>query len=117
MLNKEINVIVNTLKDFKIESLVFVNEYKFDVTQEQQMMSRAMAEIENCDLLVAETSEKGIGIGIEVGYAKAHGKKIIYLRQKKSDHSTTVSGISDFKIIYTGLVDLRQQLSNTLNKL
>ncbi len=70
-LDKELSTITDVLNKFKIEPLVFVDLYKFDVTQEQQMMQQAMADIENSDLLIAEVSDKGIGIGIEVGYAKA----------------------------------------------
>jgi len=81
------------------------------------MMKQAMKEIDSCDLLIAETSEKGIGIGVEVGYAKARDKPIIYVRKKEAEHSTTVSGISDFQIIYSNIDDLKLQLSDIIGKL
>ena len=81
------------------------------------MMQQAMADLDNCDLLLAETSDKGIGIGIEVGYAKAKGKTIIYLRQKDTAHSTTVSGISDFQIVYNDATDLKKQLAETVEQI
>jgi 2'-deoxynucleoside 5'-phosphate N-hydrolase len=117
LLDKEIIAITGTLTELKISSLVFVNKYKFDLSQERQMMEQAMAEIDNCDMLIAETSYKNIGIGIEAGYAKAKGKIIIYLRQKDTEHSTTVSGISDYKIIYTDATDLKKQLADTIDKI
>jgi nucleoside 2-deoxyribosyltransferase len=117
LVDKEISAIIDTLHKFNISSFVFVDNYEFDLTQEQQMMERVMADINDCDIMVAETSDKGIGIGIEVGYAKAKGKIIIYLRQKDKEHSTTVSGISDFKIIYNNITDLKQQLSDTALKI
>jgi 2'-deoxynucleoside 5'-phosphate N-hydrolase len=40
------------------------------------MMRQAFAAIDKNDLLIAETTDKAIGIGIEVGYAKAKGKPI-----------------------------------------
>ena len=49
-----------------IEPFIFVDNYNFDLTQERQMMEQVMIDIENCDFLIAETSDKGIGIGIEV---------------------------------------------------
>jgi 2'-deoxynucleoside 5'-phosphate N-hydrolase len=116
-IDKEINAIVDALKELNISSFVFVDNYKFDLAQEKQMMKQAMADIDACDILIAETSDKGIGIGIEAGYAKAKGKKVIYLRQKDTEHSTTVSGISDYKIIYTNIPDLQQQLSDTVNEI
>ena len=41
-------------------------------------MKQATADIDKCDILIAETSDRGIGIGIEVGYAKAKKKPIFY---------------------------------------
>ncbi len=116
-LDKVINAIVDTLQNFNILSFVFVDNYTFDFAQEKQMMNQAMVDIDHCDILLAETSHKGIGIGIEVGFAKAKGKPIIYLRQKEAEHSTTVSGISDHQIIYTNINDLKQQLAYTLEKI
>ncbi len=115
--DKEINAIVEVLNEWKISAFVFVDHYQFDKSQERQMMQQAMADIDNCDLLLAETSDKGIGIGIEVGYAKAKGKTIIYLRQKDTAHSTTVSGISDFQIVYTDTTDLKKQLAATVEQI
>ena len=74
------------------------------------MMQNAIEDIEKSAILIAETSEKGIGIGIEVGYAKAQKIPVIYVRNSKSEHSTTVSGIADFSIIYSDEKDLEEKL-------
>ena len=74
-----------------------------------------MAEIDRCDLLIAETSEKGIGIGIEVGYARAKGKPVIYCRHQEAEHSTTVSGMSDFQLVYQDTEDLKTKLNTILH--
>jgi len=116
-MDKEIAAMMDTLNEFKIASFVFVDTYKFDLTQEHQMMQQAMAHLDQCDILLAETSEKGIGIGIEVGYAKAKGKPVIYLRQKDAEHSSTVSGISDFQVIYLDTNDLKKKLGAILGDL
>jgi nucleoside 2-deoxyribosyltransferase len=117
LVDKEIALIIETLNTFDISSFVFVDNYKFDISQEKQMMSQAMNDIENCDILIAETSEKGIGIGIEVGFAKAKGKIVIYLRHQNAEHSTTVSGISDFQIVYSNNKDLKNKLIDIVNQL
>ena len=117
LVDKEINAIVDTLNEYEISSFIFVDMYKFNLTQERQMMEQAMTDIDNCDILIAETSDKGIGIGIEVGYAKAKGKTVIYLHQKDTEHSTTVSGISDFQIVYIDTTDLKTQLTDTIEKI
>jgi len=116
-LDKELNAIIETLTDFKIAPFIFVDNYKFDSTQEREMMQQAMADIDKCDILIAEVSDKGIGIGIEAGYAKAKNKKVIYVRQEYTEHSTTFSGISDFQIIYNDHNDLQKKLACAINKI
>jgi 2'-deoxynucleoside 5'-phosphate N-hydrolase len=117
LVNKEITLIIETLNTFDISAFVFVDNYKFNISQEKQMMLQAMQDIENCEILIAETSEKGIGIGIEVGYAKAKGKIVIYVRHQNAEHSTTVSGISDFQIIYSNHQDMQIKLIDIIRQL
>lgn len=112
--DKELRIICDTLTQFNIVPFLFVDNYCFDPTLERQMMQQAMCDIGNCDLLIAETSSKGIGIGIEAGYAKAKGKPVIYIRHRDAEHSTTVSGISDFQIIYHDNEHLKHQLTEIL---
>lgn len=57
-------------------------------------MQRSFAAIERCDFVVVDLSEKGVGLGIEAGYAYAKGKPIATLAQEGCDISTTLSGIS-----------------------
>lgn len=111
-LEKEVQAIKNALGKFEISAFIFVDKYQFSANDEEKMMKQAMKDIEDCDLLIAETSEKGIGIGIEVGYAKAKKKPVIYVRNSKAEHSTTVSGIADFRIIYDNEIDLEESMKN-----
>jgi nucleoside 2-deoxyribosyltransferase len=109
-LNTAITAIMSVLEEHQVESFVFVDHYKFEESQEEEMMRSALAELEQCDLLIAETSHKAIGIGIEAGYAKAKNKPVVYLRHKEAEHSTTLSGASDHRVIYKNTDDLQQQL-------
>lgn len=115
--DSEIEEIIQTLRESSISSLVFVDRYRFELEQEREMMKTAMSEIDSCDLLIAEVSDKGIGIGVEVGYAKAKGKPVVYLRHQNAEHSTTVSGVSDFQVIYSDITDLKQKLTQVITKL
>lgn len=112
--NEVIEVIVDVLMQSNINPFVFVDRYVFSASQERQMMGQAFADIDKSDLLIAEVSEKGIGIGVEVGYAIAKRKPVIYLRRATAEHSTTVSGASDFQIIYEDADDLNSQLMKAL---
>jgi 2'-deoxynucleoside 5'-phosphate N-hydrolase len=106
-----------TLHSFNIVPFIFVDNYHFSAIQEKEMMQQAMNDIEKCDLLIAEASDKAIGIGIEAGYAKAKGRPVIYIRQKEAEHSTTLSGISDYSILYTDTIDLVKQFTIILQKI
>jgi 2'-deoxynucleoside 5'-phosphate N-hydrolase len=112
-----VNVISETLRKHNIIPFVFVDNYQFNVIQEREMMVQAMADIDGCDILIAETSDKAIGIGVETGYAKAKGKTVVYVRHKDAEHSTTISGMSDYKIIYGDLDELTLALSHAIAKL
>ena len=114
LLNEELLVIAEVLQQFGITPFVFVDNYQFNKTQEQEMMQQAFADIDKADMLIAETSDKAIGIGVEVGYAKAKGKPIIYIRHTSAAHSTTVAGASDHQIIFENTNDLRLQMKNLL---
>lgn len=116
-LQSELDSIKEILNQHSISSFVFVDNYNFNASQEKEMMQAAFAEIDKCDLLIAEVSDKAIGIGIEVGYAKAKNKPVIYLRYAAAEHSTTVSGASDHAVIYTDTGDLKKQLNEILKLL
>jgi 2'-deoxynucleoside 5'-phosphate N-hydrolase len=116
-LQAELEIIKQTLDQCNIDPFVFVDMYNFKPAEENLMMQQAFAAIDGCDLLIAETSDKAIGIGIEVGYAKAKGKPVIYVRSNTAQHSTTVSGAGDYSIIYTSSDNLGHQLKNILKTL
>ena len=116
-LQNELDAIADALKLFSIMPFVFVDNFSFSPKQENEMMQQAFTELDKCGLLIAETSDKAIGIGIEVGYTKAKNKPVIYLRNKNAEHSTTVAGASDYKIIYSDADDLSKQLSEVLGKM
>ena len=115
-LEKEVQAIKNALGKFGISGFVFVDEYQFSAKEEKEMMQKAMEDVEKSAILIAEVSEKGIGIGIEVRYAKAKNIPVIYVRNSSSEHSTTVSGIADFKIIYENEIDLEEKLEKIIRK-
>ncbi len=116
-LREELNAIKEALISLQIEPFLFVEQYQFDPSDESSMMKQALADIDSCDMLIAETSDKAIGIGIEAGYAKARNKPVIYLRKKSAPHSTTLSGISDYRVYYETAGDLQSQLESILKKI
>jgi nucleoside 2-deoxyribosyltransferase len=116
-LTEELNTIIAVLKDAAIDPFVFIDNFKFSADEENEMMQQAMISIEECDILIAEVTDKAIGVGVEVGYAKARKKPVIYIKNKNAEHSTTVSGISDLQILYQDVYNLKEQFKKALAKL
>lgn len=114
-LNAEIEQIIDVLKQFNIEMIDFTMQFRFEAGQDREMMRLACAKIAESDILIAEVSEKAIGVGIEVGYAAALGKTIIYLRRANAEYSTTVGGLATEIIVYQNVIDLGRQLTEYLD--
>ncbi len=71
-----------------------------------ELMQRSFAEIEDSDIVVVELTEKGVGVGIEAGYAYARGIPLVTIARKGSDISTTLQGISQQIFWYNDFDDL-----------
>lgn len=66
----------------------------------QELMERTFLEIDRSNIVVLEMSEKGVGLGIEAGYAYAKGIPIMVLIKEGQKLSNTMRGIADRVIIY-----------------
>jgi nucleoside 2-deoxyribosyltransferase len=73
-----------------------------------QLMQKTFKAIDGCDVVIIDLTEKGVGLGIEAGYAHAKGIPIITVAQKGSDISTTLQGISQQVILYDHFDELTQ---------
>jgi nucleoside 2-deoxyribosyltransferase len=58
------------------------------------LMQKSFEAIEACDLVLIDLTEKGVGIGIEAGYAYAKSIPIVTIAEQGADISTTLQGIS-----------------------
>jgi hypothetical protein len=74
------------------------------------LMEESLKQIDRCDLVLLELSEKGVGLGIEAGYAHARKKPVIVIAKLGTDLSFTVQGIADRIIIYADDRHLQEQL-------
>jgi 2'-deoxynucleoside 5'-phosphate N-hydrolase len=78
----------------------------------QQIMKQDFAAIRESDMLLVEFSEKGVGLGVATGFAKALGKKVIVIAKEGSDISDTIEGTADQIIFYTKVDDLVEVFRN-----
>ncbi|MBN1260940.1 MAG: nucleoside 2-deoxyribosyltransferase [Anaerolineae bacterium] len=65
------------------------------------LMARSFQELETCDVVIVDLTEKGVGVGIEAGYAAARGIPIVAIAQAGAPISDTLRGISRAVVMYT----------------
>lgn len=80
----------------------------------RELMQISFTVIDKADLVLIEFSEKGVGLGIEAGYAKATNKPIIVICKSGSDVSDTLKGIAKEILFYEKLSDLKPALKRLI---
>ena len=72
------------------------------------LMQKSFNEIDTSDIIVVDLTEKGVGLGIEAGYAFAKHIPIVTIARAGSDISTTLRGISHQVFLYDGFEELER---------
>jgi 2'-deoxynucleoside 5'-phosphate N-hydrolase len=67
-----------------------------------ELMRRTFELIDSVDVAIIELSEKGVGLGIEAGYAYACRVPVVALHRNGTDMSTTLAGIAHRVLPYAG---------------
>lgn len=70
------------------------------------LMRHSLAAIDAADLVLVELTEKGVGVGIEAGYAHANGIPVVTIAPMGADISETLRGIAATVFFYTTYADL-----------
>ena len=79
----------------------------------EELMQRTFSEIDLSHLIVIDLTEKGVGLGIEAGYAYAKGIPIVVIAKKGSNISATLQGISRQLFLYDEFDDLTHFFKDT----
>lgn len=101
-------------RDYKVHVPVF-DLSTIELHDYQTIMNESFKLLQGSTLLVAEASEKNVGVGIEVGYAKALKIPTIYLQQEHAEISTTIKGTVSSHITYSSSDDATRQLSELVS--
>lgn len=72
----------------------------------RDLMRQTFKLIDTCDLVVIELSEKGVGLGIEAGYAYACKIPVVTIAKRGREVSETLKGISSHVALYDEANDL-----------
>ncbi len=80
-----------------------------------ELMRRTFAEIAASDLVIVDLTEKGVGVGVEAGYAHARRIPIITIAERGSDISATLQGISREVFLYDEFAELEERFTRWLS--
>ncbi|MBS3141198.1 nucleoside 2-deoxyribosyltransferase [Candidatus Woesearchaeota archaeon] len=110
---KLIETIIEVLEKSGFEVKTIIKDYekwgkvKF---KPEELMKLTFKLIDSSDLLIIEFSEKGVGLGIEAGYAYSKNIPIVVIAKKGSDISNTLLGIAKEVILYENPEELTLKL-------
>lgn len=113
-LGKEIIALGMAMGSANVEQFIFVDKYTIEPGQENEMMQKAMKEIDSSNFIIIEATKINITSCIELGYAKAKRKPIVYLQKAEADTNELIFALSNFHILYTSPKDLFDQLNEFL---
>ena len=78
----------------------------------EELMKKTFGMIDGCAVVVIELSEKGVGLGIEAGYAYAKGVPVVTIARQGAEISETLRGISRKVFFYDAYRDLEPLFVN-----
>lgn len=79
-----------------------------------EMMRKAFDATEKSDALIIELTEKGVGLGIEAGYASAKRIPIYVIAKTGSDISDTLRGLAREVVFYDAPAELTEKFRSLL---
>lgn len=106
---QDIELISNVLNRDGIETVCIardVEEWGNKQLSSTELMQRTFYEIDHSDMVILEMSEKGVGLGIEAGYAFAKGKPVFVLIKEGMELSNTMQGVASRVITYRHLEEI-----------
>ncbi len=119
--NKElVNELSAILGENGYESFCIVRDIskeEFNKYSSYELMKLTFGKIDICDLVIIDLTEKGVGVGIEAGYAYAKGIPIITIAKTGSDISETLEGISKEILFYNSIEDIYMVLKGNIWKI
>ena len=117
---KKIDDLTNALLEAEIQNVVMAREvekYGEAVLPEgaKLMPDYAFPAMKQCDMLIVEFSEKGVGLGIGAGYAYAIGLPIYVIAKTGSDISLTMQNLAKEVIFYDNEIELTEKFKKIVN--
>lgn len=113
---KKIEDLTNALAKAHIKNVVMARDIeKYGATTLPEgaklMLDYAFPAMKQCDMLIVEFSEKGVGLGIGAGYAYAIGLPIYVIAKTGSDISLTMANLAKEVIFYDDPAELTEKFA------
>ena len=81
----------------------------------KSMIDYAFPAMKECDMLIVEFSEKGVGLGIGAGYAYAIGLPIYVIAKNGRDVSLTMNNLAEEVIFYDKPEELTKEFRRIID--
>lgn len=114
LLGKEIIALGMAMGSANVEHFIFVDKYPMEAGQGAEFMQKAMKEIDTSNFIIVEATKVNVTSCVELGYAKAKRKPIVYLQKAEAETNEVLFALSNFHILYSSPKDLFDQLSEFL---
>lgn len=113
---KKIEDLTNALAKANIKNVVMARDIeKYGAAtlpaDARLMPDYAFPAMKQCDMLIVEFSEKGVGLGIGAGYAYAIGLPIYVIAKTGSDISLTMANLARKVIFYDDPIELTEKFA------
>lgn len=113
-LSKEIIALGMAMSTANVEQFIFVDKHPFEAGMEAELMQKAMKEIDSSNFMIIEATTVNVTSCVELGYAKAKRKPVVYLQKAEADTNELLFALSNFHILYSSPKDLFDQLNEFL---
>jgi len=116
---EEIELLCSLVRESGFQDFCFIRDienYQKSFIDPRKLMDKSKKEIEKCDVLLIDMTNKPTGRAIEAGVAFAQNKKIISIMEKGTKIKDTTRGISDAIIEYENIKDIVKPLNSLFNK-
>lgn len=108
--NRElVEAISRVMSEVGVEvSCLGVSDAKYSPSE---LMAEAFRQIDASNLLLVEFSEKGVGLGVEAGYAYAKNIPVVVVAKRGSEISDSLAGLAKEVIFYENLAGIGEKLA------
>lgn len=120
ILKKRLEEIDRIIKELKYETFIFIRDIQNWIPNgdPKSIIEKAMEHIKQCDIIlsIVETKEKGEGMLLENGYARALGKTLI-VASKPEGRAIMLKAMADKVFEYDNFKEFKEKLKKILDSL